>query len=48
MDRGAWQATADGVAKSQTRLSHDHSLTGTSKGEGADLKELPKAKAGAS
>ena len=48
MGKGAWQAIVHGVAKSQTRLSDDHSLTGTSKGKGADLKELPKAKAGAS
>ena len=27
MDRGAWQATVYGVAKSQTRLSDYHSLT---------------------
>ena len=27
MDRGAWQATVDGVAKSQTRLSNFTSLT---------------------
>ena len=27
MDRGAWQATAHGVAKSQTRLSDFTSLT---------------------
>ena len=30
MDRGAWQATIHGVAKSQTRLSiHTHSMGGT-------------------
>ena len=27
MDRGAWQATAPGVTKSQTQLSNSHSLT---------------------
>ena len=29
MDRGAWQATVHGVAKSWTQLSDFHSLTGT-------------------
>ena len=27
MDKGAWQATVNGVAKSQKQLSDDHSLT---------------------
>ena len=29
MDRGAWQATVHGVAKSQTRLPHTHTHTDT-------------------
>ena len=35
MDRGAWQATVHGVAKSRTRLSDQHNHTlGLGDGEG--------------
>ena len=34
MDRGAWQATVHGVAKSQTRLRDFHYLSSFSKLEG--------------
>ena len=38
MDRGAWQATVHGVAKSQTRLGDE---TTNNKGKGLCLKYLP-------
>ena len=34
MDRGAWQVTVHGVAKSQTRLEHAHTLTHNDPHEG--------------
>ena len=38
MDRGAWQATAHGVAKSWTQLSNFYSLTTRKEGKRRDWK----------
>ena len=43
MDRGAWWATAHGVTKSQTRLSHTHTHTHTINNESSQSDVLNAA-----
>ena len=46
MDRGAWQATVHGVAKSQTRLSDQHAHTQRKRGKFATFQVLVWTEAG--